>query len=64
MTRKIDKVLATDTLVGAGAVLIAWAVQQFTSVQMSVIEAGALIVFAQSAAHKIADRACKEDRDE
>ena len=55
MARKIDKILATDASVGAAAVLIVWAADQWEPVEIGMIEAGAFIVLAQSLAHKAAD---------
>ena len=55
MARKIDKVLATDASVGAAAVLIVWAADQWAPVEIRMLEAGAFIVLAQSLAHKAAD---------
>ena len=61
MARKIDKVLATDATVGATAVALAWAVSEFTPLDIGVLEAGAFVVLAQSAAHKITDRFTSDD---
>ena len=61
MARKIDKVLATDATVGAAAVALAWAVAEFTGFDIGVLEAGAFVVLAQSAAHKLMDRFTSDD---
>ena len=61
MARKMDKVLATDATVGAAAVAMAWAVAEFTAIEIGVLEAGAFFVLAQSAAHKMADRFWGDD---
>ena len=61
MARKIDKVLATDATVGAAAVLIVWAADQWAPVGIGMIEAGAFIVLAQSLAHKAADWWANDD---
>ena len=61
MARKLDKVLATDASVGAAAVAVAWAVSEFTPLDLGVLEAGAFVVPMQSGAHKLADRFGGED---
>ena len=53
--RNIDKILATDTAIGAAAVVAAWAVTEFMDVEISILEAGAAIVLAQTIGHKLAD---------
>ena len=61
MARKIDKVLATDASVGAAAVLIVWAADQWAPVEIGMLEAGAFIVLAQSIAHKVFEHLTGDD---
>ena len=61
MQTKMNKVLAGDASVGAAAVLVAWAVEQWAPFDVGVIEAGAFVVLAQSLAHKLMDRFTSDD---
>ena len=61
MQTKMNKVLAGDATVGAMAVLVAWAVEQWAPFEVGIIEAGAFVVLAQSAAHKLMDRFTSDD---
>ena len=61
MQTKMNKVLAGDASVGAAAVLVAWAVEQWAPFDVGIIEAGAFIVLAQSIAHKVFEHFTGDD---
>ena len=61
MKRKSDNVVAADTTAGAAAAALAWAVNEFSGVEIGLAEAGAFIVLVQSLVHLIADRFGVED---
>ena len=61
MQTKMNKVLAGDATVGAMAVLVAWAVEQWAPFDVGIIEAGAFIVLAQSIAHKVFEHFTGDD---
>ena len=56
MQTKMNKVLAGDASVGAAAVLVVWAAEQWAPMEIGMLEAGAFIVLAQSIAHKLMDK--------
>ena len=61
MQTKMNKVLAGDATVGAAAVLVVWAAEQWAPVDIGMLEAGAFIVLAQSIAHKLMDKFTSDD---
>ena len=61
MQTKMNKVLAGDATVGAAAVLVAWAVEQWAPFDVGIIEAGAFVVLAQSIAHKVFEHFTGDD---
>ena len=61
MQTKMNKVLAGDATVGAAAVLVVWAAEQWAPMEIGMLEAGAFIVLAQSIAHKLMDKFTSDD---